>query len=120
MGFLGDPVVKNLPAKQETAVASLAWEEPLEKKNGNPFQYSCLRNPMDKGAWQPMRSQKSQTQHSDYKTTKAIPISPLFLGFTSCLGHHRTESSSLCYKIGYYLSIYVCAHGKSLQSCLTL
>ena len=32
MGFLGDPVVKNLPVKQETAVASLAWEEPLEKK----------------------------------------------------------------------------------------
>jgi len=21
--------------------------------NGNPFQYSCLENPMDKGAWQP-------------------------------------------------------------------
>ena len=20
--------------------------------NGNPFQYSCLENPMDKGAWQ--------------------------------------------------------------------
>ena len=20
--------------------------------NGNPLQYSCLRNPMDKGAWQ--------------------------------------------------------------------
>ena len=20
--------------------------------NGNPFQYSCLRNPMDRGAWQ--------------------------------------------------------------------
>ena len=22
------------------------------KGNGNPFQYSCLENPMDKGAWQ--------------------------------------------------------------------
>ena len=21
--------------------------------NGNPLQYSCLRNPMDRGAWQP-------------------------------------------------------------------
>ena len=20
--------------------------------NGNPFQYSCLENPMDRGAWQ--------------------------------------------------------------------
>ena len=22
--------------------------------NGNPFQYSCLENPMDKGAWRPL------------------------------------------------------------------
>ena len=21
------------------------------ERNGNPFQYSCLENPMDKGAW---------------------------------------------------------------------
>ena len=21
------------------------------KGNGNPFQYSCLKNPMDRGAW---------------------------------------------------------------------
>ena len=24
--------------------------------NGNPFQYSCLRNPMDRGAWRVTRS----------------------------------------------------------------
>ena len=23
-----------------------------EEGNGNPFQYSCLGNPVDKGAWQ--------------------------------------------------------------------
>ena len=23
-----------------------------EEGNGNPLQYSCLRNPMDRGAWQ--------------------------------------------------------------------
>ena len=22
------------------------------ERNGNPFQYSCLENPMDRGAWQ--------------------------------------------------------------------
>ena len=22
-----------------------------EEENGNPFQYSCLENPMDRGAW---------------------------------------------------------------------
>ena len=24
----------------------------LEEGNGNPLQYSCLENPMDRGAWQ--------------------------------------------------------------------
>ena len=35
--------------------------------NGNQFQYSCLRNPMDRGAWQAIdhRVAKSQTQISN-------------------------------------------------------
>ena len=41
--------VKNLPAVQETWVQSLGREDHLE--NGNPLQYSCLENPMDRGAW---------------------------------------------------------------------
>ena len=32
-------------------VQSLGQEDPLEKGNGNPLQYSCLGNPMDRGAW---------------------------------------------------------------------
>jgi len=33
-------------------------------RHGNPLQYSCLENPMDRGAWQAMvhRVAKSQTQ----------------------------------------------------------
>ena len=31
-GFLGGSVVKNLPAKQETRVWFLGWEDPLEKE----------------------------------------------------------------------------------------
>ena len=36
--------------------------------NGNPFQYSCLENPMDGGAWQATvhRVVKSQTQLNDF------------------------------------------------------
>ena len=37
---------------QEIEVPSLGQEDPLEKGNGNPLQYSCLENPMDRGAWQ--------------------------------------------------------------------
>ena len=44
--------LKNLPAKLETGVQSLGQEDPLEKgMAGNPFQYSCPGNPMDRGAW---------------------------------------------------------------------
>ena len=32
----------------ETRVWSLDWEDPLEKGNGNPLQYSCLENPTDR------------------------------------------------------------------------
>ena len=43
--------VKNLPAMQETWVPFLSWKDPLEQEMA-PLQYSCLENPMDRGAWQ--------------------------------------------------------------------
>ena len=43
--------VKNLPAMQETRVWSLGQEDPLEKGNGNPLQYSRLGNPMGGRGW---------------------------------------------------------------------
>ena len=50
-------------------VQSLGREDPLEFRggNGNPLQYSCLGNPMDRGTWQAtVRGvEKSQTQLSD-------------------------------------------------------
>ena len=44
--------VKRLPAMQETGVPSLGrdWSR-NENGNGNPLQYSCLENSMDRGAW---------------------------------------------------------------------
>ena len=36
---------------QETQVRSPGWEDPPGVGNGNPLQYSCLENPMDRGAW---------------------------------------------------------------------
>ena len=50
-GFPGGSVVKNPPAKQETQVRSLDGRF-LREGNGNPLKYSCLGNPMDRGAWQ--------------------------------------------------------------------
>ena len=45
-------MVKNLPARQETQVQSLGQEDPPAEGNGYPFNYSCLENSMDRGAWQ--------------------------------------------------------------------
>ena len=58
--------VKSLPAVQETQVQSLGQEDPLEKDL--PFQYSCLENPMDGGAWQATVHgvTKNQTRLSDF------------------------------------------------------
>ena len=39
-------MIKNPLAMLEMQVRSLDWEDPLEKGNGNPLQYSCLENPM--------------------------------------------------------------------------
>ena len=37
---------------QETQVRSLGQEDPLEKEVATHLQYSCLGNPIDRGAWQ--------------------------------------------------------------------
>ena len=45
-------MVKNLPAVQETQVRFLDQVRSPEEGKGNPLQYSCMENPMDRGAWQ--------------------------------------------------------------------
>ena len=42
--------VKNLPAKQETQSIP-RWGRSHGEGNGNPLQYSCLENSMDRGVW---------------------------------------------------------------------
>ena len=53
-GFLRGSVVKNLPANSGDIgdMCSIpGWGRSPGEGNGNPFQYSCLGNPMDRGAW---------------------------------------------------------------------
>ena len=33
-------------------VQSLGWEDPLLEDTATQLQYSCLENPIDRGAWQ--------------------------------------------------------------------
>ena len=49
---------------QEMCIQSLGWEDPPGGGYGNLLQYSCLENPMDRGAWWATihRVAKSQTR----------------------------------------------------------
>ena len=51
MDFLGGSVVKNLPADAEDASSIPGSGRSPGEGNGNPLYYSCLGNPMDRGAW---------------------------------------------------------------------
>ena len=50
-GFPGSSVVKNSPANAGDAGLIPGSGRPPGGRNGNPLQYSCLENPMDRGAW---------------------------------------------------------------------
>ena len=53
-GLPGGSAVKNLPANAgDVRDAGLIPESgrSSEGRNGNPLQYSCLENPMGRGAW---------------------------------------------------------------------
>ena len=58
-------MVENIPALQEDSIPGLG-RSPGGGHN-NPLQYSCLENPMDRGAWQATVHEvtKSWTQLSD-------------------------------------------------------
>ena len=44
-------VVKNRPANEGDSGSILGLRRSPGEENGNPFHYSCLGNPMDRGAW---------------------------------------------------------------------
>ena len=50
-GFQGGSVVKNLPASAGDAGSIPGLERTPGGGHGNPLQYSCLENLMDRGAW---------------------------------------------------------------------
>jgi len=58
--------IKHLPAVQagfDPWFGNIPW-----RRNDNPLQYSCLENPMDRGAWRATvhGAAKSQTRQSDF------------------------------------------------------
>ena len=50
-GFPGGSVVKNSPASAGDTRSILGLGSSPRGRNGNPLQYSCPENPMDRPAW---------------------------------------------------------------------
>ena len=68
-------MVENLPANARDARDAgsvLGLDRSPIEGNGSPFRYSCLENPIDRGAWHATVHgvTKSQTQLSDWTTMK--------------------------------------------------
>ena len=51
LGFPSGSVIKNLPANVGDVGLSPGLGRSPGEGSGNPLQYSCLENPMDRGAW---------------------------------------------------------------------
>ena len=66
-GFIGGSDSKESACNAGDPGLILGREDPPEEGNGNPLQYSCLENSMDRGAsWATVHGlAKSQTQMND-------------------------------------------------------
>ena len=105
MGSSGVSVMKNLPANAGDMNSILGPGRSPREGNGNPFQYSCLKNPMDRGAWYPTvhGAAKCWTLLSDWATATIScdmieslpPPCYLFATYVIC-------SLSLCFLFSFY------------------
>ena len=81
------------------------WGRSLGEGNGNPLQYSCLGNPMDRGAWQATVHGAAKELDPTYTTTsvhqtRETQASPCLYQFPhfSCIlfSHLFLERAHLC------------------------
>ena len=63
-------MARSLPVVWETRIGSLGLGRSTGEGNGNPLQYSCLENPMNREAWQAIVHSAAK---SDDWTTSLVP-----------------------------------------------
>ena len=85
-GLAGGSVVKNPPANGGDAGLIPGLEKSLGEGPGNPLQYSCLENSMDRGAWQ-------ATDHGVAKSWTQLSMSMVTIAdvLSLCLESHRDQ-----------------------------
>ena len=72
------PVVSNLPANagdiRDTGLIPESGRCPGEG-NGNPFQYSCLENPIDRGVWwATIHGGHKESDVTEHLRTHTVPL----------------------------------------------
>ena len=107
-GSPGGSVVKNLPAVQKTQemwVQSQDREDPLEEGMANPLQYSCLENPMDRGArWavglgatkSETRPKQISTAHTQWFSSSAVIWALRCKNCPHHLSHGNSHGNAIC------------------------
>ena len=68
LGFPGDSVVQNPPANAGDVGSIPGSRRSPGEGNGNPLQYSCLGNPMDRRAWRATIHEVAKQSRHDLAT----------------------------------------------------
>ena len=116
--FPGGTVVKSPPAKGRDMDLIPGLGRSPGKGNGNPLQYSCLENPMDRGAWRPTVHgiTESWTRLSDW-----IHIHTYFLAQEpEGTGFVLARDRARIYSFQFYLLLLFFGCGSFLESLLNL
>ena len=87
LGFPVGSVVKNLPAKAGNVGSIPGSGRSPGEGNDNPLQYSCLGNPMERGAWRVTQSIASQRVRHDLVTKQQHNLNP----------EHALQSPTFCW-----------------------
>ena len=91
MGFPGVSDGKESACNAGDLGSTPGSERYPEEGNGNPLQYSCLENPMDRGAWWAIvyRVVKSRTRLTNRACTKNLNIVVVFFLILYSVGFLR-------------------------------
>ena len=105
-GFPGDSVVKNLPANAEDTGLILGSGRSPWGRHGNPFQYSCLENPMERGACG-LQSMGSQRVRCDLVYTHTYIYNHLYM-WAVVFFCHRWLLNMVTWFFCFILLLFVC------------
>ena len=112
-GFSGGSVVKNSPASAGLISGS---RKPPGIGNGNPLQYSCLRNPMDRGTW---RATSMGSQRVGYDRAHTHSYLPVLIAFNSLVTELSSQRHIFIISIIIILPrVFCCKISLHIRQCL--